>query len=65
MSFIFPLSYAFTCPSADGSLQRENIDTMDNMESMRMSYELLKTITADFSKDRLLGSGTFGVVYKV
>ena len=35
------------------------------METMKMSYELLKTITGNFSKDNVLGSGTFGVVYKV
>ena len=38
-------------------------DSMDNAESMKMSYELLKEITYDFSKQ--LGCGTYGVVYKV
>ncbi|XP_066339736.1 receptor like protein kinase S.2-like isoform X4 [Miscanthus floridulus] len=37
---------------------------LDTMETMKMSYELLKTITGNFSKDNILGSGTFGVVYK-
>lgn len=39
--------------------------SMHNMESMKMSYEFLKTITKEFTEDRLLGSGAFGRVYKV
>ncbi|CAN6237782.1 unnamed protein product [Urochloa humidicola] len=31
---------------------------------MNMTYELLKEITNGFSDDRILGRGTFGVVYK-
>lgn len=30
-----------------------------------MPYTLLKQITDDFSDQRILGRGTFGVVYKV
>ena len=39
------------------------IDTMENAESMEMSYELLKELTHNFSYQ--LGCGTYGVVYKV
>ncbi|KAL6888922.1 hypothetical protein ACP4OV_009948 [Aristida adscensionis] len=37
---------------------------MDTLEPMNMTYELLKEITNGFSHDRILGRGTFGVVYK-
>ncbi|CAL4985694.1 unnamed protein product [Urochloa decumbens] len=39
-------------------------DSMENEESTKMSYELLQSITDNFSEKRLLGSGTFGMVYK-
>ncbi|KAL6888914.1 hypothetical protein ACP4OV_009940 [Aristida adscensionis] len=34
------------------------------LEPMNMTYELLKDITNGFSRCRILGRGTFGVVYK-
>lgn len=37
---------------------------MDTLEPMKMTYELLKEITNGFSDDRIVGSGTFGKVYK-
>jgi hypothetical protein len=35
------------------------------MELDDVSFEFLQEITDDFSKERILGEGTFGVVYKV
>lgn len=39
-------------------------DSTGNVESMEMSYEFLKNITDGFSVNRIIGSGTFGVVYE-
>jgi predicted Ser/Thr protein kinase len=35
------------------------------MEPEDVTFELLREITHDFSEERKLGEGTFGVVYKV
>jgi hypothetical protein len=43
----------------------ERRDNMDDMEPINMSLGFLKTITENFSDQRILGRGTFGVVYKV
>ena len=40
-------------------------DSVDNTEAMKMPYDLLKTITDDFSVERCVGVGSFGAVYKV
>ena len=34
-------------------------------EPSKLPYQLLKQITNDFHEEQLLGSGTFGKVYKV
>jgi hypothetical protein len=33
--------------------------------TLQFEFELLKHITNNFSKDRIIGSGAYGVVYKV
>jgi len=35
------------------------------MELEDVSFQFLREITDDFSENRILGEGTFGVVYKV
>jgi len=39
-------------------------DSMDNEEPMEMSIRFLQEITDDFSQKRIVGSGSFGTVYK-
>uniref|UniRef100_A0A453E191 Protein kinase domain-containing protein n=1 Tax=Aegilops tauschii subsp. strangulata TaxID=200361 RepID=A0A453E191_AEGTS len=34
-------------------------------EPSKIPYQLLKQITNDFDKERILGSGSYGTVYKV
>ncbi|KAK3139600.1 hypothetical protein QOZ80_5AG0385890 [Eleusine coracana subsp. coracana] len=39
-------------------------ESTENVDSMEMKYAFLKRVTHDFSKERIIGSGTFGVVYE-
>ncbi|GJN12439.1 hypothetical protein PR202_ga30717 [Eleusine coracana subsp. coracana] len=45
-------------------LEEQRRDIMEHVGPMKMTYKLLKDITDGFSNERLLGSGSYGVVYK-
>jgi hypothetical protein len=34
-------------------------------EPMKLTYDMIKQITDDFAEERIIGSGTFGKVYRV
>lgn len=54
---------------SDGEARRPSYtETRSNFSTamlMNLSYKLLEDITDGFSEERMLGRGTFGVVYKV
>ncbi|XP_044470531.1 putative receptor-like protein kinase At4g00960 [Mangifera indica] len=42
----------------------EDVDEIDNVESLQINFDTIRAATNDFSDDNKLGQGGFGVVYK-